>query len=129
MAGADYMIALKKNQHTLAAEVENFFDQAILAPEYAPCTGCGIWNDTHGRDDKQEVWVSHDVDWLPQIDEWVDLKSIVMIFRRWEKQGVFHEEKRYYIASLNPSAERASQLARRHWSIENEFHWHLDVTF
>lgn len=127
--GADYMIALKKNQHALTSEVENFFDQVVLAPEYAPCVSCENSSSSNGRHDKQEVWVSHEIDWLPQLKEWTDLKSIVMVLRRWEKQGIVHEEKRYYIASFKASAERTSQLVRRHWSIENELHWHLDVTF
>lgn len=35
---ADYLIAVKKNQPHLFDELENFFDQAVRAPEYAPCT-------------------------------------------------------------------------------------------
>jgi predicted transposase YbfD/YdcC len=34
---------------------------------------------------------------------------------------------RYYISSLTNNAEHLLQVARRHWSIENELHWVLDV--
>lgn len=39
---------------------------------------------------------------------------------------------RYYISSLSPehvSAKRFGALIRAHWSIENNLHWVLDVTF
>ena len=127
--GADYVIALKKNQRNLVAEVENFFDQALEAPDYAPWEGGKIPCEKRGDKDKQEVWVSHNLDWLPQREEWTKLRSIVMVHRRWEEKGVVLEERRYYISSLQDSAEKLAHIVRRHWSIENELHWHMDVTF
>ena len=38
-------------------------------------------------------------------------------------------QARYYISSLEASAERQLAAARWHWSIENSLHWSLDVTF
>ncbi len=38
-------------------------------------------------------------------------------------------QPRYYISSLDVSAERLLEAARAHWSIENSLHWSLDVTF
>ena len=35
----------------------------------------------------------------------------------------------YYLSSLPPQAKRLAQLIRQHWSIENQLHWVLDVTF
>lgn len=40
-----------------------------------------------------------------------------------------HRETRYYLSSLGPDAERLNQIIRRHWAIENELHWVLDVVF
>ena len=31
--------------------------------------------------------------------------------------------------SLPPDAEQFAQAARKHWGIENQLHWSLDVTF
>lgn len=126
---ADYVIALKKNQQNLALEVENFFDQALEAPEYAPCKKCTVVHDKPGRKDTQQVWVCYDLDWLPQRQEWENLQSIVMVYRRWEENGEARQEKRYYISSLHDSTEKLAHIVRRHWSVENELHWHLDVTF
>jgi predicted transposase YbfD/YdcC len=34
---------------------------------------------------------------------------------------------RYYISSLTSDVKRILQVVRRHWAIENELHWVLDV--
>lgn len=39
------------------------------------------------------------------------------------------EYDRYYLSSLTASAERFGYLVRQHWSIENQLHWSLDVSF
>ena len=36
---------------------------------------------------------------------------------------------RYYILSKKLSARRFAAAVRSHWSIENQLHWQLDVTF
>ena len=38
------------------------------------------------------------------------------------------KEYRYYIASLT-DIEQCADAIRSHWGIENQLHWHLDVTF
>lgn len=49
--------------------------------------------------------------------------------RRWTIEGKEHEERRFYLSSMQAKAEQMGAWIRRHWSIENEYHWHLDVTF
>ena len=39
------------------------------------------------------------------------------------------EDKHYYITSLPLNSDRIMQAIRTHWSIENNLHWQLDVTF
>ena len=36
---------------------------------------------------------------------------------------------RYYISSLDTSAQHLNQCIRSHWSIENSLHWVLDMVF
>ena len=38
-------------------------------------------------------------------------------------------QARYYISSLDVSAQRLLEVVRAHWSIGNSLHWSLDVTF
>ncbi len=58
--GADYVLALKDNQRSLADEVAIFFA--------VPTERCGEPFETvdadHGRIETRRHWVSHDVDWL-----------------------------------------------------------------
>ncbi len=125
---ADYVIALKGNQRNLLSEAQNYFRQAVEAPSWAHCEGAGAKEAVRGRGDIHEVWVTHELDWLPQVDDWPNLNSLIMVERRWQDGGQARRERRYYISSLRESAEKVGHLIRRHWSIENEFHWHLDVT-
>ncbi len=61
---------------------------------------------------------------------WVGLKSMVCIASSRWLNGTQQHGKRYYISSLSGcSAAQMASYIRRHWSIENELHWHLDVTF
>jgi predicted transposase YbfD/YdcC len=43
--------------------------------------------------------------------------------------GKAASELRYYIASRPRGAKWYSNVARRHWGVENELHWMLDVHF
>jgi predicted transposase YbfD/YdcC len=45
-------------------------------------------------------------------------------------KGLKSKEIRYYISDENiTDARYYNSLVRGHWSIENQLHWHLDVTF
>ncbi len=126
---ADYLIALKKNQGKLFDEVENFFNQALNNEEYAPCSIHRSEEKTRDREEKYEVWVTEELDWLDMRSDWQDLRQLVLVKRTREQNGKVSIEKRYYIASGNNTARTVGELARGHWAIENNYHWHLDVTF
>jgi predicted transposase YbfD/YdcC len=38
-------------------------------------------------------------------------------------------ELRLYITSRGPEAGKLGELIRGHWSVENQLHWQLDVSF
>jgi len=73
--------------------------------------------------------MTNDLDWLPQREKWEGLQSIIFVSRKWVEKGQERTEHRYYISSLKSDPSQFSHFIRRHWSIENELHWHLDVTF
>lgn len=126
---ADYLIALKKNQGKLLDETENFFNQAIESEEYAPCSIYKSREKIRGREEEHEVWVTEDLEWLEMQNEWKDLNQLILVKRTRKQNEQVFTEKRYYIASGNRSASKIGELVREHWSIENKYHWHLDVTF
>ena len=62
----------------------------------------------------------------------VGLKSVVRIKseRTIVATGEYTQEVRYYVTSLdNTRPEEIASAIRQHWSIENNLHWQLDVTF
>lgn len=126
----DYVLALKGNQEKLHAEAENFFNQARqVSPEEAECVYWSIEEKTRGRHEIREVWTTDKIDWLPQKDDWTGLRSIVCVKRTRMEEGDQQEELRYFISSLAENAEHQGQIIRKHWGIENQLHWQLDVTY
>lgn len=134
-AGADYLLAVKENHKALHEDVKLFFDAAIGQADEPLLTHTMEPDNGHGRLDERQVWASGDVAWLRRRHpDWPDLCGIVCIqSRRLDfatgKQSI---QRRYYLTSLDPrqtGAARLGELVRGHWSIENELHWCLDVSF
>ena len=131
-AGADYLLAVKDNQPTLNAELENFFDQA----HEAAWDGVGhsfykTVDKDHGRLETREIRVVEDLDWLPERFKWKGLTSLVEVRATREKMGKAKNEssRRMYISSRQATAERFAEWSRGHWHIENNCHWVADVIF
>jgi predicted transposase YbfD/YdcC len=62
--------------------------------------------------------------------EWKHLNSVARVqYYRTLKNGKTKLETRYFITSLSHKAQQLSQSIRGHWSIENQWHWVLDVEF
>jgi predicted transposase YbfD/YdcC len=128
--GGKYVLALKGNQGKLADEIENYFAQAEqIEFEGIVFDGVGSKEEAHGRLEKREVYVTDDIDWLPQKNAWRDLRTIVMVKSERELKGQAPSiERRYYISSLPMNAHKTATVIRRHWGIESA-HWILDVAF
>jgi predicted transposase YbfD/YdcC len=128
--GADYVLALKGNQGKLVHEVENYFHQAeAIDFDGVECDAVGSKEAGHGRVEKREVYVTQDIDWLPQKEDWKNLKSIILVKSERLLPGKPPTiERRYYISSLSVCALKIANTIRKHWSIE-QAHWILDVAF
>ncbi len=55
--------------------------------------------------------------------------AVVLVGRERTVKGTNTSTAHYYITSLRGTAEQLGRLVRRHWSVENELHWTLDVSF
>lgn len=127
---ADYVLMVKDNQPTLFDEIQNYFEQAeSLEFEDVPHNAFVKEEKGHGRQERREVYATDDIDWLPMKEEWIGLKSIIMLKSFRTLNGITSEERRYYISSLLPLAERVARAVRSHWGVENKVHWILDVDF
>ncbi|WP_287744782.1 ISAs1 family transposase [Microcystis sp. M169S2] len=66
---------------------------------------------------------------LYQQAQWRGLQSIIMVKRvrhLWNKTTC---EVQFYLSSLPADAQKIGNAIRKHWGIENQAHWILDVTF
>jgi len=134
--GAHYVLALKGNHAGLHEEVATYFDQAQRAAlAHRPIGYAASSEIGHGREERRHAWSSSDVSWLPGAHSWQGLRSIVLIESE-RCSGTTRQasvERRYYLSSLaGGTAAAATQVldaVRRHWGIENEVHWVLDLVF
>lgn len=120
--GADYLLAVKGNQPTLRQAVELAFADE---PEFAAHESQAR---SHGRRSLQVVQVVANAG---HVDTalWPDCRSIGRVLSlRVEKGRAQGIEQRYYISSAALDAEMMAAAVRRHWAIENDLHWRLDVT-
>lgn len=136
--GADYVLALKGNQETIAEAVADSFALAPATAFVDLAAGThATWRTVekdHGRIEVRQSWTISDPEILAYVDPigaWAGLRSIGMVEaerRISEKASV---ETRFYLSSYAaaPTAERFARAVRRHWGIENELHWVLDIAF
>jgi predicted transposase YbfD/YdcC len=130
--GADYVLALKANHPTLYAQVEQWFETADaqnfegIKYSYDVRVESG-----HHRQEKRQVWavsIAQMGDLYKQ-SQWSGLQTLVKVVRTRHLWNKTHHEVMFYLSSLPPDAQLLGKAIRQHWSIENQLHWVLDVTF
>jgi predicted transposase YbfD/YdcC len=127
----DYVAALKGNQPDLYNEVLSFFTPARLERIKSAGTNyIEVKEKQHSRIEVRQYYLSKNVSWLMQLQDWPGLKSIMYYSLHTEdvNTGKTTDEKYCYISSIT-DAELCADAVRGHWSIENQLHWHLDVNF
>jgi len=124
----EYILSLKGNQKTLLEDVSYFFEEELKNNSSIFSFSQTI-EKSHGRIETRKCYVSDEIDWISSKDEWLGLKSIIMIESTREIDGVKSTEKRYYISSLSKEFDMMLPRIRKHWGIENCLHWALDVSF
>lgn len=122
--GGDYVISLKGNQGTLHEDVKLYLQDPGNHEQINETNDKG-----HGRLERRVAVVAQDIAWLQEEHHWPGLCSIGCITATVWRKGRETRETRYYISSLPLDAGRLNEVARQHWSIENQLHWVLDVVF
>lgn len=130
--GADYVLALKDNQPTLHAEVQEMFLEG-LETEFAGMKHqeCETQEKGHGRQEKRSYYLMRPSrEWLQAHLEWKGLKTVGMVIsERQVGDAKPSSEVRYFISSLTLRATEFARAVRSHWAIENSLHWVLDVSY
>ncbi len=122
---ADYILAVKGNQKTLEQDI-------LDTIRFETPKEINIQEDLdHGRIENRTCSVYSNLTHLQNKDKWVGLKTIVRIQTQVinKSTGKISNEQRIYISSLTTDAKTINNSIRKHWSIENNLHWTLDVLF
>lgn len=81
-----------------------------------------------GRSEAEGVSVAS-LGGLYKQEQWAGLRTIVMVERIRHLWNKTTREVHFYLSSLPVDAPINGHVIRQHWSIENQMHWSLDVTF
>lgn len=128
--GGDYVLTLKGNHAHLHQAVVDQFATAALNNFKAPGLRHHVTVESnHGREERREYFVMPAPHDLPGLSEWSKLTSIGMVVRITQTGEKETGEVNYFLTSHKPQVKEFAKLVRGHWSIENQLHWVLDVTF
>lgn len=122
---ANYILMVKDNQQELKEQVEKVF---IMNPR----TEADVELDFgHGRIEKRSCQSIDNLTFLDDKEDWPGLRSIAKVIseRTDKRSGKMSTETRYYISSLPAKPKVIGRAVRRHWAVENNLHWTLDVIF
>lgn len=136
--GGDYTLALKGNQGNTHKEVIDHFDFALRQLDLRKAKGwshhCQAPEKAHDRLTTRTVLCTSNLESLDADirERWSGLKSVVAVETETTVISTGKKrkrERRYYLSSLDLKAEDFQRIIRKHWSIENNCHWVLDVVF
>lgn len=124
-AEADYVIQVKDNQKSLHEDIALFFQE----PAHGPFDTWETVDGEHGRIETRRYVTTNQIGWLPGKNEWAGINTICMAVRQRDVNGKTSTETSHVISSLENHAPTIAQAIRKHWSIENQLHWCLDISF
>ena len=120
---ADFTITLKGNQHELYEDAIDSFASFEDETDYFYTS-----EKDHGRIEKREYFLLKNLTWLTSKKKWNGVKAFGMEVSTVTKNDKTSRNIRYFITSLSDVNEFAYSV-RKHWSIENQLHWSLDVIY
>ena len=140
IAGAgQYLLAVKENQPALHQDLVATFAEAdddrqrSVDDDGRPAVEVFEESDKgHGRVEKRSIALCRNLTWMMTTGRWTGLSFVAKVTRERTvlATGKTSTEIAYYIGSdANLDARGAARWIRRHWSIENELHWVLDMAF
>lgn len=126
----DYVLIVKANQERLREDIETTIEKAVngLSPKKV-VESYTKSESGHGRQVDRHCTAIHDVEDIRDRDQWAKLSTVGMCCTETTIKGKTTLEVRYFIGSKKMSAHKYAKVIRGHWSIENNLHWQLDVSF
>jgi predicted transposase YbfD/YdcC len=121
--GGHYVLAIKGNQSKLAKEANAALDKAAANTR---THFHQTEEEAHGRHEWRQAFVIPFAQ-TPGNNALVDLCAIGRVESRRTVNGKTTHKLRCFALSRKMSAEELLIAVRRHWTIENDLHWQLDV--
>lgn len=127
---ADYVLAVKGNRGQF---YERVVDAFARRERFAEGKRHAEVEEGHGRRETRIVSVLEPDEWprgTKKNGDWAGLRTAARIERTREIiGGETTAEIHFFVSSLPPDAKRIGEAIRSHWSVENDLHWTLDVSF
>lgn len=128
--GGDYVLTVKGNQERLLTDIQETvakaMDEQLAKHQVAMIT---TKEAGHGRQEERTYTVITNLEHIRDQAAWPGLKVVGMCCRTRIVNGKETTEAHYFIGSRRMGAGKYAEVLRRHWSIENNLHWHLDISF
>jgi len=124
-AEADYLLSVKDNQKNLHNDLMDYVQDDELRKTMVTCTKREKSRD---RIEKRTAFVTNDIGWLEDCEDWAGLACIGAINTQFTTKKGTTNEWHYYISSRKLSAKDLLEQARCEWSVET-MHWLLDMHF
>lgn len=119
-----YLLSPKKNQPNTFEQVEDYMMRHHVGMQSDKQVDFGS-----GRIETRTCYLCERTNLLEETLAWKNIASILMIHAVRETGSKRQEEYRFYLSDRLASPAYFNQKVREHWSIENQLHWHLDVSF
>ena len=135
-AKAYYVVPIKANHPLFYQDLQDYFDddeQNLIIGGKPNTAYKKEYEYKNGSAITYEYFQTTNVKWYNDYKSWDNLKTIGMVKKTIVSPKDGKEEtsieSRYYIANINLNIELFKDAIRKHWSVENKLHWHLDVTY
>ena len=126
----NYCLPLKTNQRQAYKDVEEYFKYVESTKlERSKIEYNRVIEKGHGRYEKRETYVIKNIDKIESLEKFKEVKTIIKTVNYREIRGEESKQEKYYISNKKLSAEEFGKITRKHWQIENNLHWVLDVYF
>jgi len=129
--GADYVVTLKANQGKKHSAVKKLCETTCFSRSATHRPVHDAFDDGHGRLVRRRVFVCPDALALEPLHDWPGLKNVLAVetIRSVNGSDKTEAEIRYFLSSSTEEPDVLAKAIRRHWQVENNLHWVLDVTF
>ena len=127
----DYIFIVKDNQPKLKETVLSATESIVSKGTTVRFDKYETHEEGHGRNESRICYCCNDPGFLGADirKKWKSIRSFGYIENTRNTNKGTTVEKRCFISSLEPDAQKILKNSREHWEIENNLHWQLDVNF